>query len=62
MNIIYYVLGAVFTFIGQIIYGYFANGGNYTLNQPIVISLFIISTIAGISFFLADYIMHKVSK
>jgi hypothetical protein len=62
MNIIYYVLGAAFTFIGQVIYRYFAGGSVLVLDQAAVFQLLIISSIAGISFFIADYIMHKVSK
>jgi frataxin-like iron-binding protein CyaY len=62
MNVIYYVLGAIFTFVGQVVYSYFRNGGQVVLNSQSVTQLFIVSAIAGISFFLADYLMSRVSK
>jgi hypothetical protein len=62
MNIVYYVLGSVFTFVGQVVYAYFRNNGVVTLNQASVVQFFLIAAIAGVSFFLADYLMSRVSK
>lgn len=62
MNVIYYVLGSIFTFVGQVVYNYFRNGGLVVLDSNTVTQLFVVSAIAGVSFFLADYLMSRVSK
>ncbi len=59
MNIFYYLVGAFITFIGVITFRIIEGSGIYELNPNNLIENGIISLIAGISFFMADYFMKK---
>jgi hypothetical protein len=59
MNLIYYIVGAFTTFIGIIIYRLVSNNGVYTLSQASLMDVGIISLVAGVAFFAADWLMSK---
>ena len=61
MNFVYYLVGAFFTLIGIIIYKYIANGA-VTISTPFITEFGLIALIAGLSFFLADWILQKVGR
>lgn len=58
MNVIYYLLGGFLTLIGIITYRFFQNG-SYVINQSNLVDLLATAIIAGIAFFVADYLMSK---
>ena len=62
MAIIYYLVGAAMTFVGTIIYRYVSGNGVYILNQVNVTDTLFMSLVAGVSFFLADFIMSKTKN
>jgi hypothetical protein len=62
MNIIYYAVGSFVTFIGIIIYRFFAGSGVVVLNNTTIIEYGITALIAGVSFFVADYLMSKAKS
>lgn len=62
MAFIYYLVGAAVTFVGTIIYRYFSNNGVYVLNQTNVSDTLFMSLVAGVSFFIADFIMSKTKS
>lgn len=62
MAFIYYLVGAAVTFVGTIVYRYFSSGGSYVLNQITVNDTFFLSLVAGVSFFIADFIMSKTKS
>lgn len=61
MNFLFYVGGAVLTFLGIIVYRFFQNSGVLTLTQASVFDVAITAGIAGIAFFITDYIGKKNS-
>lgn len=61
MNFVYYLVGAFFTLIGIIVYKYIINGA-VTINTPFITEFGLISLIAGLAFFLADWLLQKVGK
>jgi hypothetical protein len=62
MNIAYYFIGSLFTFVGIVIYSFFTPPAGIILNNELVIKYGIISLIAGLCFFLTDWVMQKASK
>jgi len=62
MAFIYYLVGAAITFVGTIIYRYVSGNGVYLLNQINVTDTLFMSLVAGVSFFLADFLMSKTKS
>lgn len=65
MNIIFYLIGSFFTFLGIIIYNFFdeSGGGSGTLvlNNEILIEYGILALIAGLAFFVTDYLFKRMN-
>lgn len=62
MNILYYLVGSVSTFLGILIYKFFSQNGSLLLNSDIVIDNAIIAGVAGVAFFATDYLMSKAKS
>jgi len=58
MNIIYYLLGSFLYAIFTVLFNVY-NSGSFTLNQPTLIDLAIRSVLAGVAFYIADYLLRR---
>jgi len=61
MNILFYVIGSFITFLGIVTYKFISNNASLTLNQANVLDMAITAAIAGVAFFITDYISKKKS-